>query len=151
MLEMRAYTIQIDGGSLTAAITTLVEVTAAAAKAMIITRAWIGQRSNTTSAQQAVQILRRSTASTNVSSPVNNPLDASDTAYGGTSRGLATVLGTAGAVLVSDSFNWQNGWLWLPVPEERIIVGGAGILSLHLPVAPAALTISCGFELLEIS
>jgi len=147
---MRAYSIQIDGGSLTAAITTLVEITAAAAKVCLITRAWVSQRSNTTSAQQAVQILRRSTASTNVSSPLNNPMDAGDSAFGGTSRGLCTTLGTPGAVLYSDSFNWQNGWLYLPVPEDRPIVTGGGILSLHLPVAPAALTVSCGFDLLEI-
>ena len=147
---MRAYSIQLDGIAVSAVATTLVEFTSGALKVSIVTRAWISQRSNTTSAQQAVQILRRSTASTNVSSPLNNPLDAGDTAFNGTSRGMCTVLGTAGAVLYSDAFNWQNGWLWLPVPEERIIVVGAGILSLHLPVAPAVLTLSCGFEILEL-
>ena len=147
---MRAYALTVDGGTLTAAITTLIEFTAPATKSVLVTRAWISQRSNTTSAQQAVQILRRSTASTNVGTALTNPLDAGDTAFGGTARALATVLGTAGAVLVPDSFNWQNGWLWLPVPEERIIVPGGGFLSLHLPVAPAALTISCGFDVIEL-
>src|SRR5712691_1016450 len=147
---MRAFTILIDGVAVTAAATTVVEFSAPATKSMIVTRAWISQRTNTTSSQQAIQILRRSTASTNVSSPLNNPLDAGDTAFGGTSRGMATVLGTAGAVLVSDSFNWQNGWLWLPVPEERIIVAGAGILSLHLPTAPPVLTLSAAFDVIEL-
>jgi hypothetical protein len=147
---MRVFALEVDGGSLTAAITTVIEFTAPATKSVIVTRAWISQRSNTTSAQQPVQILRRSTASTNVGTAVLNPLDAGDTAFGGTARALATTLGTAGVVLNSDTFNWQNGWLWLPVPEERIIVPGGGILSLHLPVAPAALTISCGFNVIEL-
>jgi hypothetical protein len=148
----RSFSINLDGGSLTAAVTTVLEFTAPATKSVIVTRAWLSQRSNTTSAQQAVQILRRSTASTAVASGTlsNSPMDAGDSAFGGTSRQLATVLGTAGAILYADSFNWQNGWLWLPVPEERIIVAGAGILSLHLPVAPAALTISCGFDIIEL-
>jgi len=147
---VRAYAIQVDGGSLTAAITTLIEFTAPATKTCIVTRAWVAQSSNTTSAQQRAQILRRSTASTNVGTALTNPLDAGDTAFGGTARALATVLGTAGAVLYADAFNWSNGWLWLPVPEERIIVPGGGILSLHLPVAPAALTVSCGFDIIEL-
>jgi hypothetical protein len=147
---MRAYSLVLDGQSLTAAITTLIEMTAAAAKSYILTRAWISQRSNTTSQQQSVQILRRTTVSTNVATPLSNPYDAGDSAFAGTVRGLATVLGGAGAVLYSDSFNWQNGWLWLPVPEERIFLPGAGILALHLPVAPPALTVSCGIDILEI-
>ena len=147
---MRVFDIVVDGGSLTAAITTLVEFTAPATKSVIVTRAWISQRSNTTSAQQAVQILRRSTASTNVGTATAVPTDAGDSAFGGTARALCTVLGTAGVVPISDSFNWQNGWLWLPVPEERIIVAGGGFLSLHLPVAPAALTVSCGFTVMEL-
>lgn len=147
---MRVFSLEVDGGSLTAAITTVIEFTAPATKSVIVTRAWLSQGSNTTSAQQRVQILRRSTASTNVGTALANPNDAGDTAFGGTARALATVLGTAGAVLYTDNFNWQNGWLWLPVPEERIIVPGGGFLSLHLPVAPAALTISCGFEVIEL-
>lgn len=147
---MRVFSLSVDGGSLTAAITTVIEFTAPATKSVIVTRAWLSQGSNTTSLSARVQILRRSTASTNVGTALTNPNDAGDTAFGGTARALATVLGTAGAVLYTDNFNWQNGWLWLPVPEERIVVPGAGILSLHLPVAPAAVTISCGFEVIEL-
>lgn len=147
---MRAYSVNIVGGSLTAAITTLVEITANANKSCIITRMWLSQQANTTSAQQAIQILRRSTASTNVSTPNVNPYDAGDAAFGGTVRGLATTLGTPGAVLYADSFNWQNGWLWLPVPEERIVVTGGSILSLHLPVAPPAQTVNCGMDVIEL-
>ena len=147
---MRVHAVMVDGGSVTAVATTLIEFTAPATKSVLVTRAWISQRSNTTSAQQAVQILRRSTVSTNVGTALINPLDAGDTAFGGTARALCVVVGTAGAVLYTDSFNWQNGWLWLPVPEERIVVAGGSFLSLHLPAAPLAMTISCGFDIIEL-
>ncbi len=147
---MRTYQVVQDGVSLTAAITELITITAHTNRSLIVTRAWISQRSNTTSAQQAVKIVRQSASGTSVTPPVANPTDPDDTAAGFTLKGMCTTLGTDTTVQYSDSFNWQNGWLWLPVPEERIIVVGAGIICLKLPVAPAALTISCGLEVIEI-
>lgn len=35
-----------------------------------------------------------------------------------------TTLSTVQTVLVEDSFNVQSGWLWMPTPEERILVPG---------------------------
>ena len=147
---MRGYSINLVGASLTAAITAVIEATAHTNRAMIITRASLSQQGNTTSAQQAVQVLRQSTAGTNVTTPNNNPLDPDDAAAGYTVRGLCTTLGTAGAILYPDSFNWQNGWLLLPVPEERISVVGAGIVALKVPVAPPAQTINAAVDVLEV-
>lgn len=148
---MRAYSITLTGGALTAAITAIIETTVGATKAVIITRATLSQQGNTTSAQQAVQLLRQSTAGTNATSPVATPADAGDTAYNGTVRGLCTTLGTAGVILYPDSFNWQNGWLYLPVPEERYTVTGAGIVALKVPVAPPAQTVNAILDVLEVS
>lgn len=147
----RSYSIALplDTASGTS-IETLVETTVAAAKAVILLRAWCSQRSSTTSAQQDIQLVRKSVAGTNVTSPVANPLDASDSAYGGTVRGMCTAEGTLGANIYSDSFNWVNGWLWLPAPEERIVVGGGGIFGLRLPTAPPSLTINAGIDVMEI-
>lgn len=149
---MRAYAITLTGGALTAAITAVIETSAAAAKAIIITRATLSQQGNTTSAQQAVQLLRQSTNGTNATSPVASPADAGDSAYGGTVRGLCTTLGTAGAILYPDSFNWQNGWLYLPVPEERLTLGGGTTISvaLKVPVAPPAQTVNAILDVLEV-
>jgi hypothetical protein len=147
---MRAYSLNLVGVSLTAAITVIEEITAHTNRSVICTRASLSQQGNTTSAQQAVQLLRESTASTNVTSPNSNPADPDDTAAGFTSRGLCTTLGTAGAILFPDSFNWQNGWLYLPVPEERLSVVGAGIFALKVPVAPPAQTINACLDLLEV-
>ena len=147
---MRAYSVTLDGQSLTAAITEIITITAAATKSLIVVRAWLSQRSNTTSAQQAVKLVRQSASGTSVAIPAINPLDPDDSAAGLTAKGLCTTLGTDTTVQYTDSFNWQNGWIWLPVPEERIVLPGSGILSLKLPVAPAALTISAGIDVLEV-
>jgi len=147
---MRAYSVTLTGGALTAAITAVIEFTAHTNRAAIITRATLAQQSNTTSAQQAVELLRQSTAGTNVASPVATPADPDDSAFGGTVRGLCTTLGTAGAILYPDSFNWQNGWLYLPVPEERYTTVGAGITALKVQVAPPVLTVNSVLDILEV-
>lgn len=149
---MRAYGVNIVGGSLTAAATTLIEASAGTQKLGIITRSWLSQHSNTTSAQQGIQIARQSTNGTNVTSPVLTPADISDSAVTMAARGLCTTQGTLGAVLYPDAFNWQNGWLYLPVPEERITLSGATTTStgLRTTTTPPALTVNTGFGLLEI-
>jgi len=149
---MRAYDCNIAAGSLTAAATTLWETSAGSQKLGIITRAYLGQQSNTTSAQQGIQLARQSTNGTNVTSPVATPADISDTAITMTVRGLCTTQGTLGAVLYPDSFNWQNGWLYLPVPEERITVSGATTTStaLRTLTTPPALTVNTGWSMLEL-
>ncbi|SRR6266568_1498693 len=148
---MRAYSVNLVGAALTAAITSILELTAHTNRALIVTRAALSQQANTTSLQQAIQLLRQSTAGTNVTTPNINPADPDDAAAGFTARGLCTVLGTAGAILYPDSFNWQNPWLYLPVPEERRMVVGAGIVSLKLPVAPGQTqTINADLDVLEV-
>ena len=65
---------------------------------------------------------------------------------GGTILGAATRNLTApGAGLVEiwqTGFHWQNGYLYLPVPEERIRItsGGQDVFGFYFPVAPDAAT-----------
>lgn len=147
---MRSYDVSIQGGSLTAAATALAEITAGTNKSCLITRATCSQQGNTTSAQQGIQLARQSTAGTNVLSPTISPADPGDSAATFTARGLCTVLGTIGAVLFADSFNWQNGWSLLPVPEERFAVTGAGIVALRTTTTPPVQTITSVLTVLEV-
>lgn len=148
---MRIYDITHKNVAPTSAIQTLIEFTAATNQSVIVLRAWCSQKGSTTSAQQDINIIRKSAAGTGVTAPNANPKDASDTAFAGTVRGLCTTEGTLGVDLIADSFNWVNGWIWLPVPEERIIVKGAGILGLRLPTAPpASLSVNCGITVMEV-
>ncbi|HQQ75760.1 MAG TPA: hypothetical protein PLB01_00275 [Thermoanaerobaculia bacterium] len=147
---MRVYDITQKNVSLTAAVQTVIEFTAATNQTVVVLRAWISQSGSTTSAQQNVNLIRKTAAGTNATAPNANPVDASDTAFAGTVRGLCTTEGTLGVDLIADSFNWVNGWIWLPVPEERIYVKGGAILGLRLPTAPPALTCNAGITVGEL-
>ncbi len=50
-----------------------------------------------------------------------------------------TTISTVTTPIVEDSFNVQAGWLWLPTPEERIllIVSATAGIVVELPVAPS--------------
>lgn len=146
----RLYSVSHTRQALSAAITELIVITAHTNRSLIITRAWCSQSTNTTSAQQAIALLRQSASGTTVTAPIVNPADPDDSAAGFTVKGLCTTLGTDTGVLYPDSFNWQNGWLWVPVPEERPVIVGAGIICLKIPVVPPALTISCGIDVIEV-
>lgn len=148
---MRAYSVNLVNASLTAAATGIIGLQAAANKPVIILRTALSQSGNTTSTQQGIEWLRRSTGSTNVTTPNKNPMDGGDAAASFTAVGLATTLGTAGAVLYADSFNWQNGWLYLPVPEERIYATAAVTeISLSTTQTFTAETINCTVDVLEL-
>ncbi len=58
------------------------------------------------------------------------------------------VIGITPTILYPDGFHLQNGWLYLPVPEERIrVAGGSAIdnIGFRFPTAPdASITISYG-------
>lgn len=123
---------------------TVVQVKCVADAAVEVTRAWGGQSSSTTSAATALALLRKTAAATVTSqTPAVIPAGAqASKCVGGTSAtGItATVEGTDGAILWEEGFNLVgNGVLYLPVPEERIMVVGAtnGIFGLKHTVAPA--------------
>lgn len=137
----RVYVVNLIATSVSGAIT-LVQLKAGSEAGLEIIRASIAQSGSTTSAQQRVQLLRKSAAATVTSfTPVPaNPNDAAAKAVGGTSATgtNASAEGTDGDVLVADVFNVLNGWLYLPVPEERPAVAPGGIIALKFPAAPGA-------------
>lgn len=146
---MRVYSVRMDRVSVTGAIT-LVQLLAGSASILRVIKAWVGQSNQTSSAMQTIQILRKSAAAT-VTSFTPLLIDPGDSASNMVSSTSGTgtnasAEGTDGNVLVTDAFNVLNGWLYVPVPEERIIVPPSGILALKFPVAPgSAMTVSAGF------
>lgn len=147
---MRVYNIVHKNVAMTAAIQTLIEFTAGTNRSVVVLRAWVSQKSNVTSAQQDIALVRKSAAGTNATAPISNAIDLTDTAFSGTVRGLCTVVGTISADEYPDSFNWVNGWQVVFQPAEQIIVKGGDILGLHLYTAPAALTINAGITVAEL-
>lgn len=144
----------VGGGGLTLAnqAVTLVFVNPAATTGFDLLRAWCGQTGTATSAQQRVQLNTQVTAFPTLTSATPSKNKFGDPASGITG-GTAGAAGTAGinasaegagakTVIIHDTFNNLNGYLWVPTPRELISLG-AGIasgLGLHLPVAPGTLT-----------
>jgi hypothetical protein len=115
-------------------------------------RAWCSQAANATSAQQRVQLSSQATAFPTLVSqaPVKTKLsDPTSLVTGGTAGAAGTSGINASAegagsktVIIPDSFNVLNGWLWVPTPAETLIMNASGAqgLGLHFPAAPASLS-----------
>lgn len=143
------YVVHGDAQTVATAITVL-EITAAATGGLEIYRAWVQQSSSTTSAMTRVRILRKSATITGTASPPTPvPTEVGMAAATATVKWIATAEGTDGVVLAEEAFNVLNGWLWLPVPEERIIVPPSGILALKFPAAPPSAAYTFGITFRE--
>lgn len=142
-MSQKTYVVT-NGGVVISTAITILQIKAGASNPLELIRAQISQGLSETSTQEQVQILRKSAAATvtSVTPLLLDPESQAAAAVGGTAATgkTATVEGTDGDVLVDDGFNILNGWLWLPVPEERIRVDAGGIIAMKFPVAPASAT-----------
>lgn len=141
------YTMILSATAVTSAIT-VVQVRAGSLAALDVIRAWVGQGAGETSTQEDIALIRKSTAAT-VSSkaPVLlQPANAAAQAIGtGSGTGVnATVEGTDGDILVREGFNVLNGWLYLPVLEERPRVAPNGTVALKFMTVPASQPFTAG-------
>lgn len=137
------YSVSAQNQTVSTAITIL-EITAPSTAAIVIYRMWVS--GNTTTAGVAnIQILRKSATGTSAASaPTPSPLDASASS-GATIKWKETAEGTAGNILYDDWFRLDGGpWVFLPVPEERIIVPPSGNVALKFPNAPTSTAFSWG-------
>lgn len=146
------YTVRMTGTHATAI--TILQLRAAATKPLEVIRAWLTQDSATTAAQERVQLIRQTSAGTMTSIPAADMFkhDPSAPTPGFTAGHTATAEPTnAGTIAggVDEGFSALNGWLWLPVPEERIVVPAAGWLGMKFPTAPASKVWQYGFTVIE--
>ncbi len=120
-------------------------------------RAWVNQSTITTSAQTRIQFLRKTGTAPTVTSQTPAVVGTASTqaskCVGGTgATGItATAEGTDGTVYIEEGFNIVNGWLYLPVPEERIMTGGstANGVGLKFPTAPTSAGYVSGQQWIE--
>jgi len=137
------YVVQNLAVTISTAIT-IIQIKAGANNPLEIIRAHISQKGSTTSVQEGIKIVRKSSAAT-VTSFTPLKLDPSVQAAGAVGSTSATgITGTAEGtdtdVLIQEGFNVLSGWTWLPVPEERIVVPVSGIIALKFTAAPASQT-----------
>lgn len=118
---------------------TAMQIKAGASNPLEILRVSITQRGGTTSEQIQAQLLRKTAAATVTSlTPLKmDPSAPTAGAAGGTAATgtNASGEGTDGDVLIQEGFNVLNGFLYLPVPEERIKVPAGGIFAVKFPDA----------------
>jgi hypothetical protein len=145
------YTVLNKAVTVSTAIT-VIQLKAGANNGMEILRASATQHGSTTSAQESICLVRKSAAAT-----VTAAVDATDTTatitrrdpnqaaasatLGTTATGItASGEGTDANIVLREGFNVLNGWMHLPVPEERTYVPPAGIIALKFLTAPASQT-----------
>jgi hypothetical protein len=146
-----AYTL-VRTSTTTSTAITIQQVTAPAGTMIEFTRCWVNQSTITTSAQTRIQFLRKSTAATVTSATpalLGVGMQASKCVGGTGATGItATNEQTDAAVWVEEGWNIVNGWLYLPVPEERVyIINTTG--GLKFPTAPTSAGYVSGQEWLE--
>ena len=113
-------------------------------------RCTISQQGTSTSQQLGAIIARKVTAFGTYTSTTPTPhmLGAAASAIAGGTAGAAATAGTdasaegAGAVTTvhTEGFNNLSGFLWVPTPEERIIVGPDQAVILKIRGTPTTLT-----------
>lgn len=144
----RPYTVMASG-PLSASVN-LMQVTAPSTMLLEIVRAWVMQSTSTTSAQTDVILVRKTVAASTGTTATPVELEPGGAAATFTAISAATTNGTDGDIMYGEGFNVLNGWLYVPVPEERIIVPPSGILSLKFPSTPPSTTYRYGITLREI-
>lgn len=127
----------------------LVELQVPAGTQIEIIRMWCGAAEGTDPVDevQEIEIYGNDGVATGGTALTEQGLQGVDDTSGVTALGGPTIAATETS-LYRDAFHLQNGWLYLPVPEERIrVVGGATIdnVGFRFPVAPdASTTVSYG-------
>lgn len=115
-----------------------------------IERVWVSQSGTSTSQQLGVIIGQKVTAFGTYTSTTPSPHQIGGAASGiaGGTAGAAATSGTdasaegAGAVtiIIQEGFNNLNGYLWVPTPEERFIVGPDLAVIVKIVGTPTTLT-----------
>lgn len=149
----RIYTASFDDVSISAA-QTLISVatgTAAAYLEMVVAvhMVTLGQRTLTTWEAKPLRFIRTSgsyTTSSGGSAPTPRPLNFGDPAATATCRANDTTpaSGGTGVTLITDEWVLLNNYLWLPPPEDRIILAPGQSLQIYLPTATSGATSASG-------
>jgi hypothetical protein len=129
---------------------TAIQVVAAAAKPLVLIRGWMTESASATAAQAGIHLVRKSAAGTAGAAvtPVKHNLSAAAASH--TAGHQYSAEGTVTDTLDEEGFNVVNGWLYLPTPDEQVVVPGAGILGAQFAAAPATQTWRYGLTVVEI-
>lgn len=137
----------------------LLQLQAPSDTSLVILRAWCSQETSETSLQTGIRLTRKSTAQTVTAAVIAtdvfplDPDDAASTVQVGTANTgyVGTTAGGTSSVLIQEGYNVVgSGWLYLPVPEERITVKAGAFLILEATETIATSLFNCGIVFLEL-
>lgn len=150
---MSVYTVAMADATIVADATLIIVHTAtgvARGASIEVLRVSVGQRGSDTSDQLGIIIGQKASVFPTVTAATPSPhfLGGPASGIAGGTAGAAATAGVdasaegAGAVTntVTEAFNNLNGWLWVPTPEERIIVPADTAIIVKLVGTPATLT-----------
>lgn len=154
MAAGHVYSVVMANQTIVADATLVIVHTAAAvttrASVIEVLRVWVNQIGTETSDQLGVIIGEKVTAFGTYTSttPAPHRLGGAASGIAGGTAGAAATAGTdasaegAGAVTttIEEGFNNLNGYLWVPTPEERIIVGTDKAVIVKIVGTPTTLT-----------
>jgi len=139
------YSVTVNVSGVTIA-KTLIQLVAGATTAIEILRASVTNTSVEASDTGEIILVRKTAAATVTSA---TPLllvgiqAAADAIGGAALTGTnASGEGTDGDILIREGFNVLSGMLYLPIPEERIIIPGAGIIGLKSNITLASVDLA---------
>src|SRR3990167_3253759 len=120
-----------------------IQIATPSATSIELLRVEIGIEDSTTSQQETLELTRRTTNSTLPNVSERTPLNPNDpiTQLAGTSItnaiGIATGTGSFGASIMRWNFNVLNGLLYVPVPEERVLLANSNFYTFQFTASPA--------------
>lgn len=125
---------------------TIIQIKAGTSYGFEIISAALSQSNSETSQQEEIALVRKSAAATVTTAVVGTHVFLTDPGGPNPNLSLGTaatgVIGTAegtdGDVILREGFNVLNGWLYMPVPEERIQFRVSDIVALRFLTAPAS-------------
>lgn len=137
----RMYSAQFNGSAATAQVD-FFELNAPSTASLVLHRVEITQSTEAGDAQDEMLTVLIKRGATTSGSGGATPTAAelfSSAAFGGTVETMNTTKATAGTIvtLYSAAFNVRAGFLYVPTPEERIVIAPSGRLTVELATTPA--------------
>lgn len=147
------YVAPFQGVSISAA-QDVFEISAPADAVVIVHRCEITDETSETSEQGVIKINRGSSGTTSGSggsSVTPAPLETGMAAAGSTVERNNTTAMTGGTITHKGGagFNWLNGYLYAPTPEERLVISPSERLTFNLVNAPGAARTCSGYVIFE--
>ncbi len=138
-MQGRMYASTFNGATVSA-VQDFWQIAAASNVAVIVHAIYLGQTDITANDQVEILIHRGTGTVDGGTTPV--PMDISSITADSTYTVNDTTQLTNGVILHSDAFSILDGWVYLPPPEDRILISGGGQLAISSDISITSATMN---------